>query len=105
NRIIEDSDFYDALKLIGGFSRLAGFAGFLINLDELAVLVRLQARQRHKNYEILLNIINDMLQGSVEGIGFLFGATAETIENREKGLYSYGALETRLAPNKIANDR
>lgn len=101
NRIIEDADFFDVLKLFAGFVRLAGFSGLLVLIDEVAVLVRLRTPQRHKNYETLLAIINDCLGGSAQGIGFIFGATSDSIENRDKGLYSYGALETRLAQTKF----
>jgi hypothetical protein len=102
NRIVEDADLYDMLKLTAGFCRLAGFTGLLVNVDELAVMIRLRAPQRHKNYETLLSLINDSLQGTTPGIGFVFGATSEAIENKEKGLFSYGALETRLASNRFA---
>lgn len=97
--IVEDSDFYDMLKIISVFCKLAGFNGTLLNIDELAVLIRQRGPLRNKNYETLLTIINDCHQGSVVGMGFLFGATTEAIENREKGLYSYGALQTRLSSN------
>lgn len=103
-RIIEDSDFYDVLKLYSGFSILAGFKGMLVCVDELAVLIRLRAPQRSKNYETLLTIINDCLQGSVSNLGFVFGATAEAIQNREKGLFSYGALQTRLSGSTFARE-
>ena len=101
--IVEDSDFYDMLKILSVFSKLAGFSGLLINIDEIAVLIRQRGPLRNKNYETLLTIINDCHQGSVEGIGFLFGATTEAIENKEKGLYSYGALQTRLSNNPYAS--
>lgn len=103
NRIIEDADFFDVLKLFSGFVKLGGFGGLLVLIDEIAVLVRLRAPQRHKNYEMLLAIINDCLSGSAQNIGFVFGATSDSIENREKGLYSYGALETRLAQTTFHN--
>lgn len=104
NRIIDDSDFYDVIKLYAGFSKLAGFSGMLVIIDELAALIRQKAPQRNKNYEALLMIINDCLQGHVSNIGFVFGATTEAIQNRERGLYSYGALETRLATHKFADN-
>ena len=91
------------LKILSVFARLAGFNGLLINIDEIAVLIRQRSPLRNKNYETLLTIINDCHQGSVEGLGFLFGATTEAIENKEKGLYSYGALQTRLSNNPYAS--
>jgi len=102
NRIIEDGDFYDVLKIFAGFTKLAGFSGLVIAIDELAVLIRQKAPQRSRNYETLLTIINDCLQGSVQHVGFIFGATSEAIENKERGLFSYGALETRLAASRFA---
>lgn len=102
-QIIDDGDFYNALKLYATFSKLAGFAGLLVLVDELAVLVRQRAPQRSKNYEVLLTILNDCLQSaSSNSIGFVFGATSESLENKDRGLYSYGALETRLASNRYA---
>ena len=104
NSIVEDTDFYNIIKILATFSRMAGFSGLLVNIDEIAVLIRLRAPQRNKNYETLLTIINDCLQGSVEGLGFLFGSTTEAVENKEKGLYSYGALQTRLANNSFVSN-
>jgi len=72
-------------------------------IDELAVLIRQLDRVRKKNYETILTIINDCLQGaSVKNLAFMFGATNQAIENKERGLYSYGALETRLSGNKFS---
>ena len=75
--IIEDTQFYDYLKLFAAFVRLAGFAGLLVNIDEMGVLShRLNNSQaRNANYESILRIVNDCLQGNVSGIGFLFGGT------------------------------
>lgn len=104
NQIIDDGDFYNALKLYAIFAKLSGFDGLLVSIDELAVLVRQRAPQRSKNYEVLLTIVNDCLQASSNNsIGFVFGATSESLENKDRGLYSYGALETRLASNRYAN--
>jgi hypothetical protein len=102
SRIIEDSDFQDVIKLYAGFCSLAGFGGMLVTIDEVAVLTRQRAPQRNKNYEAILTIINDCMTGSIQNLGFIFGATSEAIQNKEKGLYSYGALESRLAKNEFA---
>jgi hypothetical protein len=102
--IIDDSQFYDYLKLFAAFSRIAGFAGLLVNIDEMGVLShRLNSSQaRNANYETILRIVNDCLQGSVAGIGFLFGGTDTFLEDRRRGLASYEALATRLADNAFA---
>ncbi len=100
--IIDDTNFYDYLKLFAGFTRLAGYSGLVVNIDELAILARLKSQIRNKNFERILNIINDSLQGSTEYIGFIFGGTPEFLEDKYKGMYSYGALQTRLADNPFA---
>ena len=101
---IDDAQFYDYLKLFAAFVRLAGFAGLLVNIDEMGVFShRLNSSQARKaNYEVLLRILNDCLQGNVAGIGFLFGGTNTFLEDRRRGVFSYEALATRLADNAFA---
>jgi ADP-ribose pyrophosphatase YjhB (NUDIX family) len=103
--IIDDADFYDELKLLAAFTRIAGYAGLLVALDELVVLShRLNNTQaRNHNYEAILRIVNDCLQGQTQGIYFLFAGTDECLEDRRRGLFSYEALATRLAPNRFAS--
>lgn len=102
--IIDDATVYDYLKLFATFSRAAGYSGLLVCVDELVVLSHrlASARARAANYEQILRMLNDCLQGSVEGLAFIFGATDEALEDRRRGLYSYEALATRLAPNEFA---
>jgi DNA-binding phage protein len=102
--IIDDGQFYDYLKLFASFVRLAGFAGLLVNIDEMGVLShRLNHPQaRNANYESVLQIVNDCLQGNVAGIGFLFGGTDTFLEDRRRGMASYEALATRLVENTFA---
>ena len=101
--IIDDDSMYDYLKLFARFVRLAGFSGFLICLDELVNLYKLANKQaRDSNYEQILRILNDVLQGSTEGIGFLLGGTPEFLMNTQRGLFSYPALQSRLAENTFA---
>jgi BREX system ATP-binding protein BrxC/D len=102
--IIDDAQFYDHLKLFAAFVRLAGFSGLLVNIDEMGVLShRLNnAQARNSNYEAVLRIVNDCLQGNVSGIGFFFGGTDTFLEDRRRGMASYEALATRLADNEFA---
>jgi hypothetical protein len=101
--IIDDDQMYDFLKLFARFVRLAGFGGLLVCLDELVNLYKLANRQaRDNNYEQILRILNDMLQGTTEGVGFLLGGTPEFLLDSRRGLYSYPALQSRLAENTFA---
>lgn len=104
--IISDDSYYDFLKLLARFVRIAGYAGLLVCLDELVVLShRLNNRvARSNNYEAILRILNDCLQGSVEGLGFIFAATDECLTDPRRGLFSYEALATRLAGNRFIAD-
>ncbi len=105
-RIITDESFYDALKLMAAFCAKAGYAGLFVNLDEMVVLShRLpNQRARQSNYEAILSILNDCLQGGVRHLGFLLAGTDECLEDKRRGLYSYEALRSRLTENRFARD-
>ena len=101
--IISDASFYDTLKLLSLFVSQAGYGGLLVNLDEMVNLYKLNSTQaRVSNYEQILRILNDCLQGTAEHIGFLLGGTPEFLLDPRKGLYSYEALQSRLAENTFA---
>ena len=102
--IIDDATFYDHLKLMARFVRLAGFTGLLVCLDEMVNLYKITGSAvRSANYEQVLRIVNDTTQGSAEHIGFLFGGTPEFLMDPRRGLFSYPALASRLAPNRFAS--
>lgn len=101
--IVDDAAVYDQLKLLARFVRLAGFSGLLVNLDELVNLYKLSNTQaRNANYEQILRILNDSLQGAADGLGFVLGGTPEFLLDTRRGLYSYPALQSRLAQNIFA---
>ncbi|TCU13742.1 ATP-binding protein [Rhizobium sullae] len=103
--IIDDTAFYDGLRLLARFVRVAGFGGLIVCLDELVNLYKLQSAQaRKQNYEQILRILNDVLQGTTEGIGFILGGTPEFLLDTRRGLYSYEALQSRLAENSFATN-
>jgi len=103
--IIDDASFYDHLKLLGAFVRLAGFAGLMVVFDEAINLYKLaQAESRNRNYETILRMFNDCLQGGSSGIFMLMGGTPEFLRDQRRGLYSYGALRSRLPDNAFASD-
>ena len=101
---VDDAAVYDQLKLMAMFVRLAGFSGLLVSLDELVNLYKLaNAQARNSNYEQILRILNDSLQGTAVGLGFTLGGTPEFLLDTRRGLYSYPALQSRLAQNTFAN--
>lgn len=101
--IIDDADVYDSLKLLAQFVRLAGYSGLVVVFDEMVNLYKLQSSQaRNQNYEQILRVVNDMLQGNSQGVGFMFGGTPEFLMDSRRGLYSYEALQSRLAENQFA---
>lgn len=103
--IVDDAAVYDQLKLLARFIQLSGFSGLLVSLDELVNLYKLANTQaRNANYEQILRILNDSLQGTAEGLGFVLGGTPEFLLDTRRGLYSYPALQSRLAQNTFAAD-
>lgn len=103
--IVDDATFYDQLKLLSRFVTMAGYTGLLVCLDEMVNLYKLTSTQaRSANYEQILRIVNDSLQGTSTHLGFLFGGTPEFLMDTRRGLYSYEALQSRLAENTFATD-
>lgn len=103
--IVDDASMYDQLKLMARFVRLAGFGGLLVSLDELVNLYKLaNAQARNSNYEQILRILNDALQGTAVGLGFILGGTPEFLLDSRRGLYSYPALQGRLSQNTFATE-
>lgn len=101
--IIDDGSFYDHMKLMARFVKLAGFDGMLVCLDELVNLYKLSNVQaRNSNYEQILRILNDSLQGTAVGLGIIMGGTPDFLMDTRRGLYSYSALQSRLAENTFA---
>jgi len=96
--IINDENIYDYLKLWARFIRMAGYSGLIVNIDEMGVLShRLNSSQsRNSNYEVILKIVNDCLQGNVSSLGFIFAGTDEFLKDQRRGLASYEALARRL---------
>ena len=102
--IIDDDNVYDHLKLMAKFVRLSGYSGLFITLDELVNLYKLGSSQaRSANYEQILRILNDSLQGSCEGLAILMGGTPEFLSDPRRGLFSYQALASRLGDNAFAS--
>ena len=103
NILITDDNWYEYLKLFAVFFRLAGYAGMMIFIDELVNLYKIpNAITRQYNYEKLLTMYNDTLQGKARYLGIVMGATPQAIEDKRRGIYSYEALRSRLAEGKFS---
>jgi hypothetical protein len=103
--IIDDENVYDSLKSLACLVRIAGYAGLLVMFDEMVNIYKLQNSQtRNQNYEQILRIVNDSLQGNTQGIGFIMCGTPESLLDTRRGIYSYEALQSRLAENRFATD-
>ena len=103
NIIITDDDWYDYLKIFAVFFRLAGYTGMMIMIDELVNLYKIpNATTRQYNYEKLLTMYNDTLQGKARYLGIIMGATPQAIEDKRRGVYSYEALRSRLSEGKFS---
>ena len=103
NIIITDDDWYEYLKLFAMFFRLAGYTGMMIMIDELVNLYKIpNAVSRQYNYEKLLTMYNDTLQGKAKYLGIIMGATPQAVEDKRRGVYSYEALRSRLAEGKFS---
>lgn len=103
NIIISDDDWYDYLKLFATFFRLAGYVGMMIMIDELVNIYKISnSITRQNNYEKILTMYNDTLQGKAKYIGIIMGATPQTIEDKRRGVFSYEALRSRLSEGKFS---
>ena len=105
NIIITDDDWYDYLKLFATFLRQAGYAGMLILIDELVNIFKIpNAVTRQYNYEKILTMYNDTMQGRASHMGIILCATPQALEDPRRGVYSYEALRSRLAEGRFAGE-
>ena len=105
NACITDDDWYDYLKLLAQFLTGAGYEGLLVLVDELVNLFKIpNAITRQYNYEKILTMYNDTLQGKAHHLGIIMGGTPQSIEDRRRGVYSYEALRSRLAEGRFARE-
>ena len=101
--IITDDDWYDYLKLFAAFFRMAGYAGMMIMIDELVNIYKIpNSITRQYNYEKMLTMYNDTLQGKAKYLGIIMGATPQALEDKRRGIYSYEALRSRLAEGRFS---
>lgn len=102
--IIDDDNWHDYLKLMAVFSRRIGYRGFIVFIDECVNLYKISNRiSRENNFEKLLSMFNDSLQGRAPGLGIILGGTPQFLEDTRRGLFSYEALRSRLCDGQFAN--
>ena len=100
--IIDDDNWYEYIKLLAVFFRKIGYRGFVVFIDECVNLYKITNRvSRENNYEKLLSMFNDTLQGKAEGLALIFGGTPQFLEDTRRGLYSYEALRSRLSDGQF----
>ncbi len=103
--VIGDENWYDYLKLFTAFVRIAGYSGLCIYIDECVNLYKIPNRiSRENNYEKILAMFNDTMQGRAPGMMIVFGGTPQFLEDSRRGLYSYEALRSRLADNRFGSE-
>lgn len=103
HQMITDDNWYDYLKLFATFFRLAGYTGMMIMVDELVNIYKIpNAVTRQYNYEKILTMYNDTLQGKARYLGILMGATPQALEDKRRGIYSYEALRSRLSEGRFS---
>lgn len=103
NIIITDDNWYEYIKLFAAFFRQAGYTGMIIFIDELVNIYKIpNTITRQYNYEKMLTMYNDTLQGKARHLGIIMGATPQTVEDKHRGVFSYEALRSRLSEGKFS---
>ena len=103
--IITDDDWYEYLKLFASFFRQAGYRGFMIFIDELVNIYKIpNSITRQYNYEKILTMYNDTLQGKAQYLGILMSGTPQSVEDTRRGIYSYEALRSRLTEGRFSRE-
>ena len=105
NIIVTDDDWYDYIKLFATFLKRAGYDGMLILIDELVNIYKIpNSITRQYNYEKILTMYNDALQGKAHHLGIIMSGTLQCIEDQRRGVYSYEALRSRLEQGRFGSD-
>ena len=101
----DDDNWYDFIKLWAVLSKKIGYRGLVVFIDECVNLYKIPNRiSRENNYEIILSMFNDTLQGRAPGLDIIFGGTPQFLEDTRRGLFSYEALRSRLCDSRFALD-
>ena len=104
--IIDDDNWYDFIKLWAVLVRFMGYRGLVVFIDECVNLYKINHRvSRENNYEKILAMFNDTLQGRAEGLGLILGGTPQFMDDTRRGLFSYEALRSRLGDSRYNSER
>jgi len=104
NVVLDDGNWYDMIKIWSGIVKRLGYQGLIVFIDEGVVLYKLQNKvSRANNYERLLTMFNDIMQGKTRNLSIYVCGTPEFIEDPNRGLYSYEALRSRLVAGRYEN--
>jgi hypothetical protein len=105
SEIINDDNWYDFIKLWALVVRVMGYRGLVVFIDECVNLYKITHRvSRENNYEKILSMFNDTLQGRAEGLGLILGGTPQFMDDTRRGLFSYEALRSRLCDSRFSSD-
>lgn len=105
NIVISDDDWYEYIKLFAMFLKMAGYSGLLVLVDELVNIYKIpNSITRQYNYEKILTMYNDTLQGKAKYMGIIMGGTPQCIEDTRRGVYSYEALRSRLSEGRFGRE-
>ena len=105
NIVVTDDDWYEYIKLFAFFLKQAGYSGMLILIDELVNIYKIpNSITRQYNYEKILTMYNDTLQGKAKYLGIIMGGTPQCIEDTRRGVYSYEALRSRLSAGRFGGE-
>ena len=103
--IIDDENWYDFIKLWAVLVRFMGYRGLIVFIDECVNLYKINHRiSRENNYEKILSMFNDTLQGRAQGLGLIFGGTPQFMDDPRRGLFSYDALKSRLCDSRYTSE-
>ena len=105
NIVITDDNWYEYIKLFATFLRKAGYNGLLLLIDELVNIYKIpNSITRQYNYEKILTMYNDTLQGKARYLGIIMGGTPQSVEDTRRGIFSYEALKSRLEEGRFIRE-
>lgn len=98
NATVQDENWFDYVILWAQFFVLAGYKGFIVLIDEMVNIYKAASKvTRQNNYEKMLLMYNSCLQGKAENLGIIMGGIPMSIYDKNRGVFSYEAMRSRLS--------